>query len=111
LGQLAYGWFEAAVETCKLYDIFLDQNLCKCIEKGVRNFLVSQYQHSLRQSASAAGVKVPLSGRNQLVGQIQGCRFPIFNTIQIELEKERVGSERRRRDNMSRTLTPEEKVF
>jgi hypothetical protein len=110
LGQLAQSWFEAAIETCKLYEIPLDQNLCKCIEDGVRELLVAQYQNSLTNTGSGVGgVKMPLSARHQVVGRLQGCRFPILNTIQIELEKERVESQRRQRDNMPRSLTPEEK--
>ena len=71
-GQLAYSWFEAAIETCKLYEIPLDQNLCKCIETDVRELLIGQYQNSLNHAGSPAGaVKVPLSARNKLSGHLQ----------------------------------------
>ncbi len=52
IGQYAYSWFEAAIETCKLYEIPLDQDRCKCIENGVRDLLVAQYRNSLKNTAS-----------------------------------------------------------
>ncbi len=103
IGKLAYGQFEAAVETCKLYEIPLDQQLCKCIENGSREFIVAQYHNALRHHASGVnGVKIPLSARNELSGRIQGCRFAVLNTIQIDLEKARVESQQRAKAKESR---------
>jgi hypothetical protein len=50
----------AAIETCKLYEILLDQNLCQCIETDVRALLIGQYHFARsrwiagRRSESAA---------------------------------------------------------
>jgi hypothetical protein len=36
-----------------------------------------------------------LSARSELASRIQGCRFAVFNTIQVDLEKARIESQRR----------------
>jgi hypothetical protein len=116
IGKLAYGKFEAAIETCSLYDIGLDQRLCGCLENSIREYIVAQYRNSLRLNASRLdGARIPLSAKTELAARIQGCRFAVFNAIQIDLEKARIAGERKtklerqgRKDNMPRTLTPEE---
>ncbi len=110
IGKLAYSWFMAAIEVCELYEIPLDPSLCKYIEQGIRELLVAQYQHAINSTASGSdGARVPLSVRSDLIGRIRDCRFPIFDTIKIELENARVASQRRQRMNMPRKPGLEEK--
>src|ERR1700722_14744839 len=42
MGDRAFGYFEAAIETCTLYDIKLTKPLCDCIETAVKDLLLAQ---------------------------------------------------------------------
>jgi hypothetical protein len=108
VGLLAYGQFEAAVETLKLYDIPIDEVLCTCIENGIREFMIAQYRNLLRSSASGAGgIRIPLSVRNELAGGAPNTS--VLNSIGIDLEKARVESQRRERGRIPSSPTSTER--
>lgn len=92
IGNLAYGYFEAAIETCTLYQIHLDKALCKCIDTCVRDFLLTQQKNVLHASGTVPGsTRVPLSVRQQMAS---GRSLPRYNEIRIALERARVESDR-----------------
>jgi hypothetical protein len=114
LGNLAYSMMEAAIETCRLYEISIDTRLRDSIGNSIEEFLNSQIKNALQRSAERGpgAVKIPLSERQRLAGS---HNLPRLNEIMIELERARVESQRKiRLDNISRSeqmsnnLTPEE---
>lgn len=107
IGKLAWSYFESAVETCTLYEIALDPRLAKCIEDGVRAFIVAQYRNAIQQTGTAGGhIKIPLHLRGSIASNAGDCRFPIFNSILIELEKARIESIKVAREKKAQHQTP-----
>jgi hypothetical protein len=49
IGDLAFGYFEAGLETCALYELRLDKRLCDCFESSVKDFMTAQQQHANQQ--------------------------------------------------------------
>jgi hypothetical protein len=93
IGDLARAYFEGAVETCSLYEIPLDARLSKCLEDGIRGFIVAQYRNAIKHSGTQGGhIKIPHHLRVQVSSNCNDCRFPIFNSILIQLENARVKS-------------------
>jgi hypothetical protein len=81
------------VETCALYEIPLDPRLTKCLEDGLRAFIVAQYRNAIKSSGMQGGnIKIPLHLRTQIASNCNDCRFPLFNSIMIQLENARVKS-------------------
>jgi hypothetical protein len=93
-GDLAYGYFEAGVEACTLYEITIDNRLSECIASSVKDFLIAQQRNAVNNFAHKApgAVDIPISARQQLSERPQS--LPRYNEILIELEKARVESER-----------------
>jgi hypothetical protein len=91
IGNLSKGYFDAAIETCTLYNIRLDEHLCDCIQSAIKEFLITQRKNALQHAAQGlpGAIKVPLSIRQQLSGD---HNLPHFNDILIELEKARIKS-------------------
>lgn len=89
VGNLAKGYFEAALETCSLYNLKLDGRLYEGIKLGIKEFLLAQRRNAIQHSAQGVpgAVKVPLSVRQQLSGE---HNLPRFNEILVELERMRV---------------------
>jgi len=88
-GNMAMGYLEAALETCALYNIWLDERLCTGIKGAIKEFLVAQRKNALLHDAQRlpGAVRVPISVRQQLSGD---SNLPRFNEVLIELEKARV---------------------
>jgi hypothetical protein len=86
---MAMGYLEAALETCALYNIRLDERLCTGIKGAIKEFLVAQRKNALLHDAQRlpGAVRVPISVRQQLLGD---RNLPRFNEVLIELEKARV---------------------
>lgn len=89
IGNMAMGYLEAALETCALYDIRLDERLCTGFKGAIKKFLMAQRKNALLHDAQRVpgAVHVPISVRQQLSGD---HNLPRFNEILIELEKARV---------------------
>jgi hypothetical protein len=88
--MMATGTLEAALETCELYEIPLDQNLSSCIESEVKGVIETQFRHALRNhSTSIGGSPLPTNIRDVFAGRIPAATFNILNPIQIRLEKVR----------------------
>lgn len=91
VGEMARGYLSAAIETCTLYAIRLDERLCQCIKTSIKDFLIAQRKNALHNAA--AGVpgapKIPLSVRQQLSGD---HNLPRLSEILIDLERARVSS-------------------
>ncbi len=90
---LAQAYFDSAIDTCSLYEGPLEPQIAKCLENGIRGFIVAQYRNAIKISGTLGGhIKIP----HHLVGQVSSncsdCRFPVFNSIMIQLESERVKS-------------------
>jgi hypothetical protein len=94
MGDRAFGYFEAAIETCILYDIKLTKPLCDCIEAAVKDFLLAQQRNAISNAAKniPGVVPIPLSSRQQLNDRPQS--LPRYNDIMLALERVRVESER-----------------
>jgi hypothetical protein len=94
MGDRAFEYFEAAVETCTLYDIRLTKQLCTCIEMAIKDFLVAQEKNAIHSAGQRIPgfVEIPLSARQQL-SQSAGA-LPRYNEILIELEKARIQNDR-----------------
>ncbi len=88
-GNMAMGYLEAALETCALYNIRLDERLCTGVKGAIKEFLVAQRKNALLHDAQRVpgAVHVPISVRQQLSGD---HNLPRFNEILIELERARV---------------------
>jgi len=88
-GNMAMGYLEAALETCALYNIRLDERLCTGIKVAIKEFLVAQRKNALLHDAQRlpGAVRVPISVRQQLSGD---RNLPRFNEVLIELEKARI---------------------
>jgi hypothetical protein len=88
-GNMAMGYLEAALETCALYNIRLDERLCTGIKSAIKEFLMAQRKNALLHDAQRlpGAVHVPISVRQQLSGD---RNLPRFNEVLIELEKARV---------------------
>jgi hypothetical protein len=88
-GNMAMGYLEAALETCALYNIRLDERLCTGIKVAIKGFLVAQRKNALLHDAQRlpGAVRVPISVRQQLSGD---RNLPRFNEVLIELEKARI---------------------
>jgi hypothetical protein len=106
LGDLAFGYFEAAIETCTLYDINLTKSLCDCIGTAVKDFLLVQQRNAMSNAAMniPGAVPIPLSSRQQLSGSPQS--LPRYNDIMIALERARVENEKAA---AQKTVSPEPK--
>ena len=85
VGNLGKGYFDAALETCALYNIRSTDRLCDCIKNAVSDFLMAKRKNALQLAAQGVpgAVKVPISVRQQLNGD---RNLPRFNEILIELE-------------------------
>jgi hypothetical protein len=94
MGDRAYGYFEAALETCTLYDIKLTKALCDCISAAVKDFLLIQQKNAIRNAAHSlpGAAPIPISVRQQLSDRPQS--LPRFNEILIALERARAESEK-----------------
>jgi hypothetical protein len=94
MGDRAVGYFEAAIETCTLYDIKLTRPLCDCIETAVKDLLLAQQRNAVSNAAKniPGAVPLPLSSRQQLSDRPQS--LPRYNDIMIALERARVESEK-----------------
>ncbi|HLJ85500.1 MAG TPA: hypothetical protein VKZ53_01675 [Candidatus Angelobacter sp.] len=93
LESLTIEYVEAAIETCKLYEISLTQPLCNCLIKAAGDFLDIQFRRSLElHSQGIGGVKVPLSVRQQ--GNLNSVK--IMNRIKVAVETARVEDARKR---------------
>ncbi len=94
MGDSAFGYFEAAVETCTLYDIPLTKTLFQCIETAVKDFLIAQQRNAINNAGKGipGAPAIPLSSRQQLREQPQS--LPRYNDIMIALERARVESEK-----------------
>jgi hypothetical protein len=93
ISDLTFGYFDSAIETCSLYEIPLDLRLAKCLEDGLRDFIVAHYRNAIRISGMQGGhIKIPLHLRTQIVSNCTDCRFPLFNSIMIQIENARVKS-------------------
>ncbi len=92
IGNLAWGYFQAAVETCTLYEIHLTKQLCECIESAVKDFLLAQQRNAVNNAGNKVpgSVGIPLSSRQQLSDRPQ--TLPRYNDIVIALERARVES-------------------
>lgn len=101
LKNLAHAWFEAALEACDLYDIPLDDDLCKCISDNIRGFVGIQFGYLLKNHAQG----VP-NARGQLQGQGERAQWSILNNIDLELEKARVANQKRFRDRVPGATVP-----
>lgn len=89
IGNMARGYFEAAIETCNLYDIPINEQLCDCIRNSVRCLLIAQRKNAIQNAAGGVpgSVRIP----NSVIQQISGNHnLPRLNEILIELEKARV---------------------
>ena len=88
-GNMAMGYLEAALETCALYNIRLDERLCTGVKGAIKEFLVAQRKNALLHDAQRVpgAVHVPISVRQQLSGD---HNLPRFNEILIELERAHV---------------------
>jgi hypothetical protein len=86
---MAMGYLEAALETCALYNIRLDECLCTGIKGAIKEFLMAQRKNALLHEAQRlpGAVRVPISVRQQLSGD---RNLPRFNEVLIELEKARI---------------------
>jgi hypothetical protein len=91
-GDQAYGYFEAAIETCTLYEITIDKRISDCIEASVKEFLTAQRKNAIQMlGTNAPGhVPIPLSVRTSL----SQTSLPRLAEILIALEIERVKSMR-----------------
>lgn len=86
-----HGLLEAALETCELYEIPLDQNLSSCIENEIKGFIEKQFGHALRNhSASKRGSMLPTNIKRVFEGRTPAATFGILNPIQIRLERARI---------------------
>src|SRR5437763_68079 len=93
LERLATGYVEAALETCRLYDIPLTESICNCFLSATREFLDIQYGYALQgQAQGTAAVQVPLSVRQQ--GNMETIK--VMNRIKVMVETARVEDLRRR---------------
>jgi hypothetical protein len=91
VGAMATGTLEAALETCELYEIPLDQNLSSCIETEIKGFIDAQFRHALRNHSTSNGVlTMPTNIKGVFAGRIPAATFKILNPIQIRLERVRV---------------------
>lgn len=89
VGNMAKGYLDAAIDTCSLYDITIDERLCDCIRKSVKCLLIAQRKNAIQNAAQRVpgSIKVP----NSIIQQITGNHsLPRLNEILIELEKARV---------------------
>jgi hypothetical protein len=94
--NLAFSWFHAAIETCSLYEVKLDQNLCGCIEGNIRDLVESQFKNSLRLHASEANrIGLQQNVKGALSGRVPRSQSSILNTIQTDLETARIRSQRK----------------
>jgi hypothetical protein len=89
VGDMAVGYLQAALETCSLYNIRLDEPLCSGIKDSIKEFLVAQRKNALLHDAQRipGAVHVPISIRQQLTGD---RNLPQFNEILIALERARI---------------------
>src|SRR6478735_5600007 len=87
LESLATEYVQAAIETCRLYDIPLTQSICNCFVKAVGEYLDIQFGYLLKSQAQGmADVPVPLSVRQQ--GNLNIIK--IMNRIKVAVETARV---------------------
>lgn len=120
IGALARGLFEAAMETCDLYRLLMDEDLSRCVEDNIREMVLKQFEHALRNHSSRPDIaRIPAGVHAVLSGRIPRAQFSILNPIQIDLERARVQSEQKLQrecegqiSDMRHNLAPdEEKVL
>lgn len=104
IGNLAWGYFQAGIETCTLYDIPLTRTLCQCIDTAVKDFLIVQQKNALTNAARGVpgAPPIPLASSVQ---QLNSGPLPRYNEIMIALEKARVESEKAAAQRMLSTAT------
>lgn len=91
IGAMASGLLDAALKTCELYQIPLDQDLSSCIENEIKAFIDAQFGHALRNHSSPNRAPLlPTNIRRVFEGRIHAAKFSILNPIQIRLETARV---------------------
>lgn len=97
--ELALGYVEDVLETCKLYDITVTHPFCERLLQAVNDLLVAQYKNALQAHAQGiSDVRIPLSVRSRM-GNLP--RFPgVLNRVRVILEKARVEDEKARRAMM-----------
>lgn len=93
IGDSAWGYFQAAIETCTLYDIQLTKPLCQCIETAVKEFLVVQQKNALTNAAMGIPGAPPVPPASS-AQQLNSGPLPRYNEILIALERARVESEK-----------------
>jgi hypothetical protein len=93
IGNLAWGYFQAGIEACTLYDIPLTAQLCQCIEVAVKEFLVVQQKNALTNAAKGVPGAPPIPPASS-VQQLHSGPLPRYSEILITLEKARVESEK-----------------
>ena len=59
-GDLAFGYLEAGLETCALYELRLDKRLCDDFESSIKNFRVAQQQHAINNAAKKVPGALPI---------------------------------------------------
>jgi hypothetical protein len=77
LERLATGYVEAALETCRLYDIPLTESMCSCFLSATREFLDIQYRY-LQEQMQGAGQQSNME------------TIKIMNRIKVAVETARV---------------------
>lgn len=91
--SLATVYVEAALETCRLYDIPLTPSICNCLVRATEEFLDIQYRYALQgQAQGVADVKISMSVRQE--GNLQSRK--IMNPIKVMIETARVEDMRKR---------------
>ena len=60
IGDLAFGYLEAGLETCALYELRLDKRLCDGFESSIKDFLVAQQQHAINNAAKKVPGALPI---------------------------------------------------
>ncbi len=81
LETLATEYVQAAIETCKLYDVPLTQSLCDCVVTAAGEFLDIQFRYALKSQALGTLFGVP----------------KIMNRIKVAVENARVADGKERK--------------
>ena len=82
IGNLAWGYFQAGIETCTLYEIHLTKSLCQCIEAAIKEILVVQQKNAVKNAAMRipGAPPIPLASTVQ---QLESGPLPRYNEILI----------------------------
>lgn len=78
IGVQARCLLDAALETCSLYRVPLDDKLSNCIESHIREYVETQFQHALRTHSSSPDVTALSTNiKGVFSGRIPGA--PVWN--------------------------------